>query len=191
MQVHLIRHTKPEIAEGICYGQSEVALAHSFPTEKQAILKQLDLSYDAIFSSPLLRCTEIAQAITTQHYQLDKRLLEMNFGKWELKSWDDIPPAQLNPWMNDFIHIKPESGENLLLLNQRVIEFIKELLTQSYEKVAIVTHAGVIRIFWAWILGIPLQNIFRLRINYGDIYTLRLSSQKAYCTIHAGVLSEQ
>ena len=55
MQVHLIRHTTPAISTDICYGQSEVPLAHSFVREKNWLLKQLDAQYDAVFSSPLSR----------------------------------------------------------------------------------------------------------------------------------------
>lgn len=183
MQVHLIRHTTPEIASDICYGQTEVPLARSFQTEKNLIIKQLEAKYDAVFSSPLSRCTQLAEQIPTPIYQTDARLLEMNFGAWELQNWNDIAPEPLNLWMSDFVNIKVEAGESFRQLYQRVVTFIETLLTHSYQKVAIVTHAGVIRIFWTWILEIPLQNVFRLHIGYGDIYQLTLKPQKDYCSI--------
>ena len=178
MEVHLIRHTTPDISTDICYGQSEVPLAQSFVIEKNWLLKQLDSQYDAVFSSPLSRCTQLAQQIPSQFYQTDARLLEMNFGRWELQKWNDIAPESLNLWMNDFVNRQVDSGESLRLMSQRVIAFIEELLEQSYQNVVVVTHAGVIRIFWAWVLEIPLQNIFRLKIGYGEIYTLTLNQQK-------------
>jgi alpha-ribazole phosphatase len=181
MQVHLIRHTTPDIATGICYGQTDIAVAKSFETEKNLIIKQLDSKYDAVFSSPLSRCTLLAQQIPTQDYQTDTGLLEMNFGTWELQNWNEIP--QLNIWTNDFVNTKVEGGESFIEMYQRVVAFIEELVANSYEKVAIVTHAGVIRIFWAWILEIPLQNVFRLRVGYGDIYRLNLHLQKDYCSV--------
>lgn len=184
MQVHLIRHTTPEIAKDIFYGQTDIPLAKSFDTEKNLIIKQLDSKYDAVFSSPLSRCTKLAQQIPShQDYQTDTRLLEMDFGAWELQNWNDIPPEQLNLWMNDFVNIRVEAGESFILMYQRVVAFIEELLAKSYQKVAIVTHAGVIRIFWAWILEIPLQNVFRLHVGYGDVYRLNLDLQKEYCSV--------
>ncbi|MEN8220953.1 MAG: histidine phosphatase family protein [Pseudomonadota bacterium] len=86
-------------------------------------------------------------------------------------------------WMNDFVNIRVEGGESFIQMYQRVVAFIEQLLAQSYEKVAIVTHAGVIRIFWAWILEIPLQNVFRLRVGYGDVYRVNLHLQKEYCSV--------
>ncbi len=182
MQVHLIRHTRLDIAENICYGQSEVPLASSFLTEKNLILKQLYSKYDAVFSSPLSRCTQLAQEIPTDFYQESARLLELNFGAWEGKNWNDIAPDELNLWMSDFVNIK--LGESFINMYHRVVGFIEELLAKDYQKVAIVTHAGVIRIFFAWLLEIPLKNIFRLQIGYGDIYTLNLNLQKDYCSIN-------
>ncbi len=182
MQIHLMRHTTPDIATGLCYGQSDVPLAQSFLTEKNLILKQLDSEYDAVISSPLSRCTQLAQEIPTEVvYQTDARLLEMDFGTWELQNWNDI--EQLNCWMSDFVNIRVESGESFMEMYQRVVAFIEELLGKPYQKVAIVTHAGVIRIFWTWILEMPLQNVFRLHVGYGDIYRLNLSRQKEYCSI--------
>ena len=181
MQVHIIRHSTPDIATGICYGQSDIAVAKSFETEKNLIIKQLDSKYDAVFSSPLSRCTILAQQIPTQDYQTDTGLLEMDFGVWELQNWNDIP--QLNLWTSDFVNIKVEGGESFIEMYQRVVEFIEKVLSKDYQKVAIVTHAGVIRIFWAWILEIPLQNVFRLRVGYGDVYRLNLDLQKEYCSV--------
>jgi alpha-ribazole phosphatase len=184
MQVHLIRHTTPNIAKNICYGQTDIALANSFETEKNLIIKQLDSKYDAVISSPLSRCTKLAQQIPThQDYQTDTRLLEMDFGAWELQNWNDISQEQLNLWVNDFVNIRVEAGESFIQMYQRVVAFIEYLLAQSYEKVAIVTHAGVIRIFWAWILEIPLQNVFRLRVSYGDVYRVNLDLRREYCSV--------
>ena len=36
MRLHFIRHTRPDIARGVCYGQSDIPLASSFP-EKGAL----------------------------------------------------------------------------------------------------------------------------------------------------------
>ncbi|WP_353571180.1 alpha-ribazole phosphatase [Candidatus Albibeggiatoa sp. nov. BB20] len=172
MQIHLIRHTKPDIATGICYGQTDISLATSFETEKQAILSRLYSHYDAVFSSPLSRCTQLAQSIPTQFYQKDSRLLEMNFGAWELKNWDDIKSKQFGLWLDDFVNVQTEEGESFVQLYQRVTEFVEQLSTKDYQTVAIVTHAGVVRAILAWLLEIPLQNMFRLQVQYGDIYTI-------------------
>lgn len=188
MHIHLIRHTQPDIATNICYGQSDIPLATSFEAEKQAILQQLNHHYDAVFSSPLVRCIQLAEAISTPIYQIDKRLLEMDFGIWELKPWHQIHSAQFEEWLADFVYIQAEQGESFIQLYQRVVDFVNDLTTQDYQSIAIVTHAGVIRAIWAWILEIPLQNMFRLQVRYGDICTVQLKLPKTHCTIYQGVI---
>jgi alpha-ribazole phosphatase len=136
MQVHLIRHTTLDISTDICYGQTEVPLTQSFVKEKKWLLKQLDAQYDAVFTNPLSRCTQLAQQIPTQFYQTDARLLEMNFGRWELQKWNEIAPESLNLWMNDFVNRQVESGESLRLMSQRVIAFIEKLSEQAYQNKA-------------------------------------------------------
>ena len=188
MQIHLIRHTQPDIATGICYGQSDISLATSFEAEKLAILQQLNNKYEVVFSSPLSRCTQLAESIPTQIYQTDNRLLEMNFGVWELKPWAHIQSTQFDLWLADFVNVQAEQGESFMQLYQRVSDFLDDLLTQDYESVAIVTHAGVVRALWAWILEIPLQNMFRLQVKYGDICTVQLKFPKTHCVIYQGLM---
>ena len=38
MDIYLVRHTTPKIDKGICYGQSDLELADSYPEEFKAIL---------------------------------------------------------------------------------------------------------------------------------------------------------
>ena len=38
--------------------------------------------------------------------------MEMNFGDWEMKNWDDIPLEELNPWMQDFVNVRVSNGES-------------------------------------------------------------------------------
>jgi alpha-ribazole phosphatase len=65
MEIYLIRHTTPLIEKGQIYGRNDVALAESFPEEKDQIIKQLPATFDAIYSSPSSRCTLLSAAIAS------------------------------------------------------------------------------------------------------------------------------
>ena len=41
MRLHFIRHTRPDIARGVCYGQSDIPLAASFAEEAEDVRAQL------------------------------------------------------------------------------------------------------------------------------------------------------
>lgn len=183
MKLHLIRHTSLDIEDGICYGHSDIPLATTFTDEAKSVLTKLAQSYDMVFSSPSTRCTRLAKLINAEHYQEKSELMEMNFGDWENKKWNDINQQQLNHWMDDFVNVQAPNGENLLIMQQRVEQFISSLNKSEYKQVAIVTHAGVIRLFWAWVMDIPLENIFRLKLDYGAVFDVQLNQDKCFCNI--------
>lgn len=186
MEVHLVRHTRPAIEKGVCYGQSDIGLAASFVTEAEQIKKALNFPYGTLYSSPLQRCLRLAERLSTDDdVQTDERLKEVSFGAWELQPWKDIPKETLTPWMENFIDVAPPGGESLNDLSQRVSGFIERLLRRhsSEERILVVTHGGVIRCFWAQILGIPLQNIFRFNPRYGAISRFRLSDKPDFCQV--------
>jgi alpha-ribazole phosphatase len=177
MEIHLIRHTKPDIEAGICYGQSDIQLATSFDKEWTEIRKKLPLNVDRLFTSPLSRCTKLSERLAA-HFGLlpekDVRLMEMNFGDWEMKKWDDIDQSELNAWMNDF-QIKPcPNGESYSNVTSRLKDFISDKL-QEESKYLIVTHGGIIKCFHGLLNNYHGMD---LPISYGEIYSFTGNWQK-------------
>lgn len=165
MEIHLIRHTAVENPDHLCYGFAEMPLRNDFNEDFKSI--QIDKDFDLIISSPSQRCQLLAKYFKF-NYQIDERIKEMNFGDWELKKWIEIPEEEIDPWYEDFIHVKAKNGENLLKMQTRVSEFWNELISiENINKVLIVTHAGVIRLILQSVLKFPLGNMFNIQIGYG------------------------
>ena len=169
MEIYLIRHTTPCLGHDICYGQSDIALADSFPEEWQTLRSKLPEHFDAIYSSPLKRCQLLAERLNGTKIQYDERLLELNFGEWEMKGWNEINQDGLKVWMDNFVEQKTPGGESFRALWVRVTAFLKDLEKTSFDTIALVTHAGVIRTIIAHILGMPLQNAFQLKLDCGGV----------------------
>ena len=51
------------------------------------------------------------------------------------------------------------------------------LRARDHQRCLIFTHAGVIRCIWAYFLNIPLGEIFKLDVGYGDVLRCRLASE--------------
>lgn len=125
MEIRLIRHTRPAIPKGICYGQTDLLPADSFLEEVSTIKAQLvdAPSPMAIFTSPLLRCSRLAEALFPHHaITADPRLMELDFGQWEMKAWEEIPSAEITPWMEDFVRIPCTGGESYQQLYDRCVD---------------------------------------------------------------------
>jgi len=182
MEIFMIRHSTPEIAKGVCYGQSDIQLASSFPDEWNLLMKKLPDSVDMIFSSPLSRCMRLS-ALLADHFRVatlqDARLLEMNFGDWEMKMWNDIDQLQLNHWMNNYLDVQCPNGESYQDVRKRLKNFLIDKLTSDSKTYMIVTHGGIIKCFHGILND---TNGMDYAINFGGIYhfsgTLRVADDK-------------
>src|SRR5437762_3331893 len=124
MDLYLIRHTEVNISPGICYGQSDLEVLERPLNQTLERLLNFLPENSTVYSSPLKRCAILARKITDQALY-DSRLMEMNFGKWELKEWNEIAATELTPWMEDFVHVTVPGGESFKGLNDRTTGFLQ------------------------------------------------------------------
>ncbi len=178
MEIYLVRHTETVCEKGICYGQTNVDIAEPYDLIFDNIAKQLP--DDAIlYSSPLKRCALLAKHIQKEtkisNYQEDKRLMEMNFGDWEMKNWNEISQEDLNPWMEDFVNICVPNGESFIDLHERVTHFMEnEILRKAPQKIIIIAHAGVVRSILCLLNSIPLKDAFQNKVDFGQVIKVEI-----------------
>jgi alpha-ribazole phosphatase len=181
MDIYLIRHTRTATEAGLCYGRTDVTLSPGFSEDVAILQRKLPALTDGctVFSSPLTRCMQLAE-ILSPSVIVDDRLLELNFGQWEGRRFDEIDPELLSRWTCNFVEIAPPEGESFADLCERVGGFWQELLSQSHEEVLVVTHAGAIRALLARVLELPPANAFQLRIDPGSVHKLRRQHDYTY-----------
>jgi alpha-ribazole phosphatase len=169
MEIYLIRHIEPDFEKGICYGHLDVPIQSNYKEQHDSIIARLRKDYDAVFSSPFMRCKLLAEQISNKVI-FDNRLKELNFGDWEGKKWDDINQAELNNWMKNYITISPPNGESLNELINRFSNFVEDLKKQNLKKVIIITHAGIIRAAMNLFNNIPIDKVMMEKVDYGQSY---------------------
>jgi alpha-ribazole phosphatase len=165
--IFLIRHTTPAVAKGICYGQTDLDITESFAEEAEAIRGHLPSGPSgivAVYSSPLQRCSRLARHLFPDHSPtLLPQLMEVHCGKWEMRSWDELPKEEVDPWMADFVQVRIPGGESYLDLHQRVTQCWETIrATTASGDVAIVAHGGVIRSILSGITGTQLIDSFKV-----------------------------
>lgn len=178
MEVYLVRHTETVCEKGICYGQSDVGIREPYDEIFDSIVNQLPQEA-VLYSSPLQRCSILAKHIqeNTQIESIveDKRLMEMDFGDWELMSWDAIPREVLDPWMEDFVTVNVPNGESFVDLDSRVREFLDDGISENHTKpIIIVAHSGVIRSILCKINNLPLHEAFKTPLDYGAVVKVEM-----------------
>lgn len=179
MELILVRHPRPDIAPGLCYGRTDVAAS------PQAIAVVAQGLRDAglpgalpLYASPLRRCADLAAQFKVP-VMLDARLAEMDFGAWEMRPWDAIARAEVDAWSADLLHYRPGGGENVMDVARRVAAFRDELRQANHARALAVCHAGAMRLLAALHAGGTLEEAALRaaaqphRIDYGGIVVLK------------------
>jgi alpha-ribazole phosphatase len=177
MTLYLVRHPQPDVAPGLCYGASDVAVPDAELARVHAALAAQGLPGGLpVYSSPLLRCALLAERLAPGRVTLDARLAEMDFGAWELRPWSAITRGDVDAWTADLLHYRPGGAENVLDVARRVRAFADDVRATS---ALVICHAGTIRLLAALHGGAPLeQAALRAaraahRIGYGDVIVLK------------------
>jgi len=130
-------------------------------------------SIDAVYASDLSRAVESANIIASCYglsVNIIKGLREINLGKWEGLSFDEQYHDGFKRWLEDPLSYTPPNGEPLYEASERVLMALKDIINEKIQNsIAIVTHAGVIRIIIAEILGIKPSYMYRIAQDYGCI----------------------
>ncbi len=187
MEIYLVRHTTPDIARGICYGQADIGVKETFYQEAAIIQQHLPVQPAIVYSSPLQRCIRLAEHLFADHrVQQHPDLMEINCGHWELQPWDDIPRDEIANWMEDHINVRIPGGESYTDVFERVAACFNRLLQQHKvppqlatetnspvaqgQQAVIFAHGGVIRSILSHITKTPLKDSFSLfSLYYGCV----------------------
>lgn len=172
MKLFLIRHPEPDVDPGICYGHTDLALKRSPKPCARRISSLLPPEF-RLFSSPLRRALELAQCLGTP--ETDARLLEMNFGEWENRSFDEFR-LQVEDWAKHPLDYCPPKGESGRQVASRVWDFYKTRLQScAEESVVIIGHSGPLRLLIAQLLGLELQAMHALNLQFSKLCELEIA----------------
>ena len=175
MKLILVRHTSVAVDRGICYGQTDVPLADSFPSEAEIVKNKLkQYSFDAIYTSPLARCRKLAEFCGFPDAISDARLMEMNFGEWEMKRYDEIEDPRLKLWYEDYLNVNATGGESAMMQRDRFKDFLHSLQFDDDNSIAVFTHGGILIHALVMLKGLTYQNAYAMNPGYGAVIQFEL-----------------
>lgn len=176
-EIYLVRHGKLQMEDEQrrYIGQLDIPLSKEGVQQAEALKnffshKQLK----SIYSSDLIRSQHTAEIIAGARKRAIKcrqEFREISLGSWEGNLFTDIMrqfPDEFAARGKNLIHYRPPGGESFADCSQRVIDCFNAVISDN-DDVLIVAHAGVNRLLLCYILGISLDNMFRLGQDYGCI----------------------
>ncbi len=198
MDLYLVRHTRPDIADGLCYGRLDPPLPAGFDDDARSLKARLPPP-SRVITDDSLRCRRLAALLIEPHaalgatgpttspaatpppatnpdaggpFTIDRRLREIDFGHWEGRDWNDIPRAQTDAWANDMWNGAPPGGESYAAWHARVHDAWETLLRLDDEVMVIVAPIGPLRALITIALELPAAAFLRINLDYGGITRL-------------------
>jgi alpha-ribazole phosphatase len=201
-KIYLIRHGETEGAETKRYkGHLDVPLSENGIRQMERVAEYLvgatlcgcpgqthgsaptktGRLLSSVYCSDLSRAVKSAELIAGPHGLrpvIMPELRERNFGIWEGMTFDEIRekhPDEFNAWASNPLQHSPMGGESTIEVRDRAVRaFSKIIEKHEGQNIAIVAHGGINRIMLCELLGIPLENIFRVEQDYGCLNVVEL-----------------
>lgn len=182
----LIRHAACELMDEILVGRTQdVSLSDAGRTQAQMLGARLSADQlSAVHVSPRLRAQQTATAIaagTNTLVETDPAFDEVDFGEWSGRSFQSLQSDERwQQWNAERTLMRAPQGESIHDVEQRVVTRLRRL-RDTYEgrRVAIVTHAEVVRTIVYHYLGVPLNNWWLVEVSPASVTTIALSASCA------------
>jgi alpha-ribazole phosphatase len=175
----LVRHAETDMAGRFC-GQSDPDLNEQGRQQLAGLVNRL--SQDAIrrvYTSDLRRARQTAEAIA-RHFGVGLHvrpgLREIDFGLWEGLSWSEIEvrdPVLARNWVEEFPNSTAPCGESFQQFESRVRRETAFLLGEAANSpIAVVTHAGFVRVVLTKWCKVSQQEAWDRTKDYGSVVVL-------------------
>ena len=181
--LYLIRHPRPCDASGLCYGRRDLGVnPQSVDEVAQAVRERIPhaaLGGD-LFSSPATRCIMLARELAAPHEPaIAEDLMEMSFGAWEGRLWDDLPREELDAWADDVWNYRPGGAESAAMVAQRWARWSSSMRESAHGTAVAVTHAGFIRVALTCAGLLHGATFSKESIEFGSVHCIELARGEA------------
>ena len=150
MKIYLTRHGQTNLnKKKLMQGLTDEPLNEHGIWQAQEARKQIEnVHFDAVYASPLDRAIvtgSIIGACPRDQVLVDERLIEVDFGKYEQKSYYGLGLHMTAYWAWPEVIPAPDSVEHVEHIAARAASFLKELEQKDYETVLVAAHGGIMR----------------------------------------------
>ena len=185
-RLYLIRHGETEWNRGGRYqGWTDIELSDEGKEQAALLAKRFEyMPLDAIYVSPLKRAIATAEPIAVQKglpMITDEHFKEINFGEWEGHTVTELTEKYGKPYTdffeNPFAHTMPGEG-SFHKVGERSLAGIQEIIKKHRgQRVAIVSHGGLLRVLMIKLLGLDLNMYRRMWLTNTSISMIDITPE--------------
>jgi broad specificity phosphatase PhoE len=193
MNLYMVRHGQTAASrENRFSGSSDPPLTAVGEAMAQAFARvHASLTWDAIYTSPMLRTRQTADALcrlTGVQAIVEEGLKEVDYGEWEGLRQDDVKerwPEAFEYWADDVASRGTPGGETAFQVAARAMRVVEGIRSRHERgNVLLVSHKATLRVITCALLGLDVR-LFRERIAYpvGAVTMFVVTKQTAQLTI--------
>jgi broad specificity phosphatase PhoE len=177
-RLFVIRHALAADADDLRLPGLDGALLREGRAQARLVAHRLrDFAPSAVYSSDARRARETGEIIAATcqiPLEVNPALGEIDLGRWAGRTYADVVAADpaARAWFTDPSSGAPPGGESLAVAAERVLRVMRALAHGDDERVAIVGHAGSLRLALTQALGMSLSSYWRLRLDCAGLSVL-------------------
>lgn len=179
----LIRHAATDASEkNLLLGSTDISVSSIGLQQIERLSSRL-ASYNpgSWYCSPQERAVQTAEKLQSlgvidRPWRVDERLQEINFGRWEQKSFAEIEvsdPGLIPAWSEYHDFVFPD-GESVAAFTGRIAQMLEMFRSAGEKQIGVVTHGGVIRNMICLSLGISTKNYLLFSVSPASLTILDL-----------------
>jgi probable phosphoglycerate mutase len=177
MKIALLRHGPTDWnAQHRIQGHTDIPLSEEGLAKMRAL--RAPFAASRIYSSPMQRTRQTAEAMGLENLVLDARLMEQHWGRWEGMSLQEIADKE---GKDAFLRagrkkqFRPPGGESTAEVMARVDDFLRDVARQEGDAIA-VTHIGALRAAYTLATGWNMATPMPAELDTSKILLLELDT---------------
>lgn len=162
MKIWITRHGQTALnRKKLMQGRTDEPLNETGTAQARAARKSIEgVRFDKVYASPLKRAVvtgSIIGNVPAEEITIDPRIIEVDFGRYELRPYGMMGPAMTLHWMFPTVFPAPESVETIFSMTERSSSFLRDIIEDGeknhYENILVACHGGIMRALCGYMLG--------------------------------------
>jgi len=191
-EIILVRHGETEWnVQEIFRGRIDVELSETGVRQAELLAEYLSgVKIDAVYSSPLKRALNTAQAIASYHnlkVEIAPRLIDFGYGKWQGLPHQEVKRRYkklYNEWLGNPHLVKMPGGEILNDVRERALTVVDEVIAKHEGTIVLVSHRVVNKVLICALLGLGNSHFWNIRQDVCGTTTFIYENKRFTLTKH-------
>jgi len=172
-RLYLLRHGETQWnREEVFRGTKDIPLNERGLKQAQMAGKYFkDKGIQGIFSSPLKRALETAQAVgreTGKHIEIVNEFTDINFGIWEGLTVEEVKRVYRDDfelWRRSPEKLSLQGAETIHMVRQRISKGLERIKQLEYETILVVTHRVICKVIVLYLLNIGNEHFWDMKFD--------------------------